>query len=115
MSVTCVPSSGTFPASTVSTPVGYTQKATPAARLWQPGLQHRDNWLRRNGCPVTPVTERDVVVEASVYRPCNAGVEVVWRVYPAGHLLPKGADKTDMTTRMWDFFLRNPLPAGAAR
>jgi polyhydroxybutyrate depolymerase len=95
--------------------VGIFHGNADAISLFPFALQHRDNWLRRNGCPVTPVTEPDVVVEASGYRPCNAGVEVVWRVYPAGHLLPKGADKTDMTTRMWDFFLRNPLPAGAAR
>ncbi|MGH3771475.1 MAG: alpha/beta hydrolase family esterase [Pseudonocardiaceae bacterium] len=72
-------------------------------------VQHRDNWLRRNGCPATPVTEPNVVVEASAYRPCKAGVEVVWRVYRAGHLLPQGADKIDLISRMWDFFLRNPL------
>jgi polyhydroxybutyrate depolymerase len=95
--------------------VGIFHGNADAISLFQFALQHHDNWLRRNGCPTTPVTEPNVVVEASVYRPCNAGVEVVWRVYSAGHLLPKGVDKTDMTTRMWDFFLRNPLPAGAAK
>ena len=78
-------------------------------------VQHRDNWLRRNGCPATPQTEPNVMVEASVYRPCKVGVEVVWRVYQAGHLLPKSADKIDMTSRMWDFFLRNPFPVSAAK
>jgi polyhydroxybutyrate depolymerase len=77
-------------------------------------VQHRNNWLQRNGCPSTPKTEPNVVVEASVYGPCRSGVEVLWRIYQAGHLLPRGADKTDMTNRMWDFFMRNPLPAAAA-
>jgi polyhydroxybutyrate depolymerase len=74
-------------------------------------VQHRNNWLLRNGCPVIPTTEPNVVVEASVYGPCRAGVTIVWRVYQAGHLWPTGADHPDITQRMWDFFLRNPLPA----
>ncbi|MGH3549833.1 MAG: alpha/beta hydrolase family esterase [Pseudonocardiaceae bacterium] len=86
-----------------------------AISLFPFAVQHRDNWLHRNGCPATPITEPNVVVEASVYRPCKAGVEVVWRIYQAGHLLPKGADKIDLISRMWDFFLRNPFPAGPAR
>lgn len=71
---------------------------------------HRDEWLRRNGCPTTPVTEPNVPVEASVYGPCRAGTEVVWRVYPATHFWPTGDDRTDIADRMWDFFVRNPLP-----
>jgi polyhydroxybutyrate depolymerase len=78
-------------------------------------IQHRNNWLLRNGCPLTPTTEPHVIVEASVYGPCRAGVEVAWRVYQAGHLWPRGADGTDITQRMWDFFVRNPLPARAAK
>jgi polyhydroxybutyrate depolymerase len=74
-------------------------------------VQHRNNWLRRNGCPSTPTTEPNVVLEASLYGPCRAGVTVVWRVYQAGHLWPTGANHTDITQRMSDFFLRNPLPA----
>lgn len=74
-------------------------------------VQHRNNWLLRDGCPAIPTTEPRVVVEASVYGPCRAGVEVAWRVYQAGHLWPRDADRTDITQRMWDFFLRNPLPA----
>ncbi|HSV66917.1 MAG TPA: PHB depolymerase family esterase [Mycobacteriales bacterium] len=76
-------------------------------------VQHRNNWLLRNGCPFIPKTEPNVVVEASVYGPCRAGVVVVWRVYLAGHLWPTGADHTDITQRMWDFFVHNPLPATA--
>jgi polyhydroxybutyrate depolymerase len=75
-------------------------------------IQHRDNWLKRNGCSSTPKTEPNVPVEASVYGPCKAGVEVVWRVYKAGHLWPTGADGVDITRRMWEFFLRNPSPVG---
>ena len=74
-------------------------------------IQHRDNWLRRNDCSSTPKTEPNVPVEASVYGPCKAGVEVVWRVYKAGHLWPTGTDGVDITRRMWEFFLRNPFPA----
>lgn len=50
-----------------------------------------------------------------MYGPCKAGVEVVWRVYKAGHLWPSGADGADITRRMWEFFMRNPLPAGVGR
>jgi polyhydroxybutyrate depolymerase len=78
-------------------------------------VAHRNNWLIRNGCPSIPTTEPNVVVEASVYAPCKNGVEVVWRVYQGGHLWPSGADHTDITRRMWDFFMRNPLPAAAGR
>jgi polyhydroxybutyrate depolymerase len=73
-------------------------------------IAHRDNWLVRDGCPRTPATEPNVVLEASTYAPCKNGVEVVWRVYQAGHLWPTGADHTDITQRMWSFFMRNPLP-----
>ena len=73
-------------------------------------VQHRNNWLIRNGCPPIPTTEQNVVVEASLYGPCRAGVTVMWRVYLAGHLWPTGTDHTDITQRMWDFFLHNPLP-----
>lgn len=72
--------------------------------------EHRSQWLARNGCPSTPTTEPNVPVEASRYAPCQAGVEVVWRIYQAKHLWPTGADGTDITNRMWDLFLRNPLP-----
>jgi polyhydroxybutyrate depolymerase len=75
-------------------------------------VQHRDNWLRRDGCPSTARTEPGVVVEAFVYAPCRAGVEVIWRVYQRGHLWPIGTDHTDITRRMWDLFMRNPLPEG---
>ncbi|QFZ24582.1 hypothetical protein EKG83_29490 [Saccharothrix syringae] len=70
-------------------------------------VAHRDEWLRRNGCPTTPVTEPGVPVEASAYGPCRAGTEVVWRVYRGTHFWPAGDDITD---RMWAFFSRNPLP-----
>lgn len=76
-------------------------------------IAHRNNWLKRNDCSSTPKTEPNVPVEASVYGPCKAGVEVVWRVYQAGHTWPTGADGVDITRRMWEFFLRNPLPASA--
>lgn len=73
-------------------------------------IRHRNNWLARDNCPLTPTREPHVVIEASVYGPCRAGVEVVWRVYPSSHLWPAGAKHTDVTQRMWDFFTRNPLP-----
>jgi polyhydroxybutyrate depolymerase len=73
-------------------------------------IEHRDKWIKRNDCSSIPTTEPNVQVEASVYGPCRAGVEVVWRVYNAGHLWPQGPDHADITSRMWAFFQRNPLP-----
>jgi polyhydroxybutyrate depolymerase len=73
-------------------------------------VAHRDEWLRRNGCPATPVTEPGVPVEAAAYGPCRAGVQVVWRVYRGTHFWPADDDRADIATRMWDFFLRNRLP-----
>ncbi|WP_309235886.1 PHB depolymerase family esterase [Amycolatopsis sp. SID8362] len=73
-------------------------------------VAHRDEWLRRDGCPVTPVTEPGVPVEASAYGPCRAGVQVVWRVYHGSHFWPAGGDRADIADRMWAFFQRNPLP-----
>jgi polyhydroxybutyrate depolymerase len=72
--------------------------------------KHRDEWVQRNGCPTTPVTEPGVPVAAARYGPCTAGTEVVWRVYHGSHFWPTGDDRTDISTRMWDFFTRNPLP-----
>lgn len=73
-------------------------------------VAHRDEWLRRNGCPATPVTEPGVPVEAAVYGPCRAGVEVVWRVYRGTHFWPADDNRADIADRMWDFFVRNRLP-----
>ncbi len=78
--------------------------------LFPLAVHHREKWITRNGCSHTPKTEPNVPVEASVYGPGKAGVEVVWRVYQAGHLWPTGADGVDITRRMWEFFLRNPHP-----
>ncbi|PKW16701.1 polyhydroxybutyrate depolymerase [Saccharopolyspora spinosa] len=73
-------------------------------------VAHRDEWLRRNGCPATPVTEPGVPVEAAVYGPCRAGVQVVWRVYRGTHFWPADDNRTDIANRMWNFFLQNRLP-----
>jgi poly(3-hydroxybutyrate) depolymerase len=73
-------------------------------------IEHRDKWIKRNDCSSIPQTEPNVQVEASVYGPCRAGVEVVWRVYNAGHLWPKGPDHADITSRMWAFFQRTHFP-----
>ncbi len=73
-------------------------------------VEHREQWLARNGCPSTPTMEPGVVVEAFKYAPCQAGVEVVWRLYQARHLWPTGTNHTDITNHMWDLFMRNPLP-----
>jgi polyhydroxybutyrate depolymerase len=35
---------------------------------------------------------------------------VVWRVYRGTHFWPADDDRTDITDRMWSFFLRNQLP-----
>jgi polyhydroxybutyrate depolymerase len=94
--------------------IGIFQGIADPISLFPLAVQHRDNWLLRNGCPLTPTTEPNVVVEASVYGPCQANVEVVWRVYLGGHLWPTGANHADITQRMRDFFIRNPLPGGAA-
>ncbi|EOD64234.1 alpha/beta hydrolase family esterase [Amycolatopsis vancoresmycina] len=73
-------------------------------------VAHRNEWLQRNGCPATPVTEPGVPVEAAVYGPCRAGVQVVWRVYRGTHFWPGDGDRADIAERMWAFFARNPLP-----
>lgn len=73
-------------------------------------VAHRDEWLRRNGCPATPVTEPGVPVEAAAYGPCGGGVQVVWRVYRGTHFWPAGDDRTDIADRTWSFFVRNRLP-----
>jgi polyhydroxybutyrate depolymerase len=73
-------------------------------------VAHRDEWLRRNGCSTTPVTEPGVPVEAAVYGQCRAGVQVVWRVYRGTHFWPAEDDRTDIADRMWNFFARNRLP-----
>ncbi|MEA2588579.1 MAG: polyhydroxybutyrate depolymerase [Actinomycetota bacterium] len=90
--------------------IGIFQGLVDPISLFPLAVAHRSNWLLRNGCPLTPATEPKVVVEASVFGPCRAGVEVVWRVYLGGHLWPAGADHADITRRMWEFFMRNPLP-----
>ena len=90
--------------------IGIFHGVTDLISLFPLAVAHRNNWLARNGCPLTPTTEPNVSVEASVYGPCKAGVEVVWRVYQGGHFWPTGTDHTDITRRMWDFFVRNPLP-----
>ncbi|MGW3958996.1 alpha/beta hydrolase family esterase [Amycolatopsis sp. NPDC005003] len=73
-------------------------------------VAHRNDWLQRNGCPATPVTEPGVPVEAAVYGPCRAGVQVAWRVYRGTHFWPGDGDRADIADRMWTFFGRNPLP-----
>jgi polyhydroxybutyrate depolymerase len=95
--------------------VGLFQGNTDPISTLPSAIQHRNHWLHRNACPSTPTTEPGVVVEASSYGPCRAGVEVVWRVYQGGHFWPSGADHTDITQRMWNFFQRNPLPTSAAK
>jgi len=74
----------------------------------------RDQWLARNGCPTTGVAESGVVVEAIHYKPCSAGVELLWRVYPQSHNWPINqlfsADADDLHNRVWNLFQNNPLP-----
>ena len=69
----------------------------------------RDQWLARNGCPTTPTTE-PVTVAAETYGPCNAGVQVVYRLYLQSHNWPVGADAQDILDRMWRLYQANPLP-----
>jgi polyhydroxybutyrate depolymerase len=78
--------------------------------LFPLAVAHRDQWLRRNGCSATPVTEPGVPVEAAVYDQCRAGVQVVWRVYRGTHFWPANENRTDIADRMWSFFERNQLP-----
>jgi polyhydroxybutyrate depolymerase len=78
------------------------------------GLWTRDQWLVRDGCPSTGSSEPNVYVEAITYRPCAAGVEVLWRVYPQSHNWPTNqpfaADADDIHNRVWGLFQRNPRP-----
>ena len=71
-------------------------------------------WLNRDHCPTTGTREANVLVEAVTYKPCAAGVEVLWRIYPQTHNWPINQplanDANDLHDRVWGLFMRNPLP-----
>lgn len=91
--------------------VGIFQGALDPVSSLGVGIANRDEWLTRNGCPLTPTTEPGVPLEASTYGPCKDGVKVVWRVYLLqGHNWPTGADNADIRNRMRALFEKNPLP-----
>lgn len=104
-------------ACTPSRPIGVaiTQAIADPASAYPAGLVTRDNWLARNGCPTTGTAEPGVLIEAITYKPCAAGVEMLWRVYPQSHHWPVNhpfaADADDIHDRVWGLFTRNPLPA----
>jgi polyhydroxybutyrate depolymerase len=71
----------------------------------------RDEWVARNGCSTTPVSESPPEGVLLRYTGCDGGVEVLWRLYSGqGHLWPKGARGEDMRSRMWAFLTAHPLP-----
>ncbi len=75
-------------------------------------ILNRDEWRNRNDCPANGSSESGIFVEATTWKPCKGGVEVFWRLYGiSGHAWPASEpDHTDITTRMWSLFTRNPLP-----
>ena len=109
------PTAWTGSACTPSRPIGLaiTQAIADPASPYPAGLVTRDNWLARNGCPAG-TSEPGVLVEAITYKPCAAGVEMLWRVYPQSHHWPVNqplaADADDIHDRVWGLFTRNPRP-----
>ncbi len=101
---------------TPSRPIGLaiTQAIADPLSAYPAGVLTRNNWLTRNGCPTTGTAEPGVLVEAITYKPCAAGVEVLWRVYPQSHHWPVNhpfaADADDIHNRVLGLFERNPLP-----
>jgi polyhydroxybutyrate depolymerase len=91
-----------------------TQAIADPASAYPAGVVTRDNWLARNGCPTTGTSEAGVLIEAITYKPCAAGVEVLWRVYPQSHHWPVNhpfaADGDDIHDRVLGLFERNPRP-----
>ena len=79
------------------------------------GLLTLYQWLVRDGCAKTGAREPGVLIEAVTYKPCAAGVEILWRIYPQSHNWPVnqpfGADGNDVHDRVWSLFQRNPLPS----
>ncbi|OHV47897.1 polyhydroxybutyrate depolymerase [Pseudofrankia sp. BMG5.36] len=78
-------------------------------------------WVRRDGCPATPVAQHDGAVTRTTYMPCADGTEVVLdTVDGGGHAWPGGrkgrpradapAADLDATAAIWDFFARHELP-----
>lgn len=75
------------------------------------GEEARDEWVARNGCAPIPVSVPVSDGELLRYTPCEAGVEVWWRLYPGqGHLWPTGERGEEILNRMWAFFAANPRP-----
>jgi len=75
------------------------------------GIWTRDQWVKLNHCPTKPAREAGVLLEATRYAPCAGGQEVVWRAYlTQSHNWPRAADWNDIKQRMWDLFMRHPMP-----
>ncbi|MEY2470285.1 MAG: polyhydroxybutyrate depolymerase [Actinomycetota bacterium] len=110
------PTAWTGSACTPSRPIGLaiTQAIADPLSPYPAGLLTRNNWLARDGCPSTGTSEPGVLIEAITYKPCAAGVEVLWRVYPQSHHWPVNQplanDADDLHDRVWGLFTRNPRP-----
>lgn len=103
----------TFGACTLSRPVAVALFHGESDTTVSPaqGQQTRDEWVARNGCASTPISEG--VSEGTLLRyiGCNAGVEVLWRTYPGQpHDYPTGARLDDLHDRMWAFHQVHRLP-----
>lgn len=73
------------------------------------GLAARDEWVARNACSSTPVSEPVTDGTLLRYTGCAGGVEVLWRSYPGqDHGWPTGTRGDDQRNRMWAFLQAHP-------
>jgi polyhydroxybutyrate depolymerase len=69
-----------------------------------------NEWVGYDGCSTTPAHETDQYGSTNTYS-CAAGTSVLSRtVNNTSHNWPSGAQGQDQRTRMWSFFMANPLP-----
>jgi polyhydroxybutyrate depolymerase len=70
----------------------------------------RDAWASRLACPA-PVVSTPPFGSQSLYSPCNAGSQLVWRTWTGlGHAFPTGAARTQWHNEMLWFLVTHPMP-----
>lgn len=84
--------------------------------VWQViAEQHRDHWVAMNNCGPAQTESAPGVVLAQRFD-CDAGTEVVYRVYDGpdkvekAHVWPEGDKGATIRNEMWELFQANHLP-----
>gem|GEM_PF-6626044 len=75
-----------------------------------------DKWIERNGCPVTgvvtkpyPVGSTTSIVEKTLWKNPDTGVEIVWLKTPNGHSIPVEPNQVMSNLEIWNFCKRYSL------